>query len=54
MTLPDIIRLAGREGANIADGEVLVRLADGRKIKLRDVCIDVENNVVLLELREEK
>ena len=54
MTLLDIIRMADRDGANIADGEVFVRLADGRKITLLDVYVDGQENIGLLELGKEE
>lgn len=54
MTLLDIIRIAYMKGANIAEGEVFVRLDDGRKIKLLDVYADGNENIGLLELGEEE
>lgn len=53
MTLLDIIRLADRDGANIADGQVFVRLMNGKKLTRFDVYSDGEENIILLELREE-
>ena len=46
--------MADRDGASIADGEVYVRLADGREIKLLSVFADGEENIVLLELEGEE